>query len=286
MGQYATGSITISNVALLGYPPNSPSVAGTSSYTGSTSNFQIEAGASQNSPLVTYDTAVTTGGAQGQISWNAASNDTSRNVSRSLSTIPDSSEWWISLMVNRTSTGWSSTVPAGTNTANRFVVGGFANSLDSNNGIAIGYADVAADGIPDLVLRSNYQTLSTLATNPNANALQFVIVKLNLVLDAVTPTAANDTVSVWVNPGDITTETALGTPVLTVTQNVANSLKPFNSSRLISLGVTGVAKFDELRLATTLSGLTGLAAIPEANSFLVGATVSLVFAAGYRLRRR
>jgi len=247
-GQYATGNVTISNTAILGWPAPPPNVAGSTAYSGTTSNYQIEAGASQNSPLVDYDTEVTPGGAQGQLNWIGASGDFNRNVIRNLSPIPSSNQWWMSIMVNRTGAAWANTGTAN----NRFVVGGFANALDSLNGLAIGYSNVSGDGVPDLVLRSNYNVLTTLIPDAPGNTVQFVIVKL--IVDPV-GLAANDEVSVWVNPTNVSSVAALGAPLVTMMQDVANSLTPFTASRFVSLGVSGVAKFDELRLATRFGGL-------------------------------
>ena len=176
----------------------------------------------------------------------------------------------MSIMLNRNS--WVAT-------QNTAVVGGFANANDSNNGVAFGYSNATGDGVPDLVMRSNYTTLTPLVANVTANTLQFVIAKLNI------NTTGLDTITVWVNPSDVSSEGALGLPITTITTHeVSNNLNnPFTRSRFVSLGITGPAKFDELRLATSLGSLV---AIPEASSFLAGGAVSLLFAVGYRLRRR
>ena len=70
LGQYASGDIRASGTTLLGFTTGT----GTNQYAGTTGNFQIEAtvGAFQNSPAVEYDTEVTAGGTQRQITWAAA----------------------------------------------------------------------------------------------------------------------------------------------------------------------------------------------------------------------
>jgi hypothetical protein len=254
-GQYGTGDIRSSGTTVLGWPA-------LSQYTGSTSNFLIET-AFQNSPAVTYDTE----GPQGQVSWNGGTTVFNRNAVRALSPTTTSSTWWFSIMVNRLN--W-------TTTQNSFAVAGFTTDSSGSDGLQIGYSDATSDGIPSLVLRSD-NTLTTILDNAPSSTVQFVIAKLTL------STAGTDSISIWRNPADVSSEAALGaTSIPVLNQEISNLLNPFTHSRFESPGVSGFVKFDEIRLATDFESLV---AIPEASSFLAVGAVGMLFAAVRRFRR-
>ncbi|MEM6330409.1 MAG: hypothetical protein AAF790_09180 [Planctomycetota bacterium] len=189
-----------------------------------------------------------------------------RNITRQLNPTPASSEWWVSIMLNRLA--WED-APA----SNTYVVGGFTDA--GGNGLQIGYDDgVSGDGLPDLVLRSN-SINTVLAADAPANDNQLVLVRL------LVNAAGDDVIEVWADPPSVS---LLPAPTLVITdQNVTDSLTPFSQSRYESPGQSGVVYFDEVRLGTTFSAVTG---IPEPSGLLLSLAAGLPLAAWRRGGRR
>ena len=126
-------------------------------------------------------------------------------------------------------------------------MGGFTDG--SGNGLQVGYDDqLANDFVPDLVVRLGGVN-RVIETNAPAGSSRYVLLKLE-----INP-AGNDTVSVWNNPSSVD---PLGGPDFVWTDvNVSDSLAPFTQSKYQSPGQSGVAYFDEVRLATNFTGIIG-----------------------------
>ncbi len=210
------------------------------SHVGSTGNFQGNA-LGENSAVVSYEQ-------EGRMQWIGVGNfPFNRNITRQLNPTGDSSEWWMSIMVNRLT--W-----LGVPSANTYIVGGFTNV--AGNGIQIGYDDSAHDDVPDLVLRSNgISTVLTADSLPNDN--QLIIVQL------LVNQSGNDTMNVWVDPQALSANTPAS---LSITdQDLTSSLAPFTQSAYSSPGQSGVVFFDEIRLATSFESLTGIVSFDPAD---------------------
>ncbi len=204
-------------------------------HTGSTSNFQPNA-TGENSPAVTYEQG-------GRMQWLGVGNSPGdRNITRQLNPTQESSEWWFSIMVNRL--GWADPPAAADST---FVVGGFTDAF--GNGLQVGYDDDAGDGIPNLVLRTNFTNFPLIDNAaPNDNRLVLVKMEIN--------TAGNETLSIWADPDTLN---PLGVPTVVINdQDIFNTLNPFTQSKYESPGQSGPAFFDEIRLATTFESATGI----------------------------
>lgn len=253
-GEYTSpGDIRTMGAVTFGFVPTA--------HTGSTSNFSANT-TGEDSAAVSYEQG-------GRLQWGGSSGSTfNRNLEHSLQATPSSSEWWMSIMVNRLAWLPSGTLPSPS--ANTYAVGGFTDA--ANSGLQIGYDDSNGNNFPDLVLRTGGVSTVLTADAPSSDN-QFVIVKLDI------NTAGNDTISVWTDPSTVS---PLGAPSLVLnTFNVSDSLTPFTKSRYESPGQSGVTFFDEIRLATDLPSLIGVP-VPEPSSCVLLACA----AAGLALVRR
>jgi len=199
-------------------------------HTGTTANFQSNA-TGENNSAVTYEQG-------GRLQWIGVGDfPFDRKITRQLNPVPSSTEWWVSVMVNRL--GWSSS------SANTFAVGGFTGA--SGSGLQVGYDDqLANDFTPDLVVRLGGAN-RVIETDAPANSSRLVLMQL------LVNTTGNDTVSVWDNPSGVD---PLGAADFVWNDvNVTDSLTPFTQSNYESPGQSGVAYFDEVRLATNLAGV-------------------------------
>ncbi len=236
LGQYTAGlAIREQGAAALGWVGTDGIDGFAVQAMGTSGNFRGNAG-SENSPAVTYEQA-------GRMEWLGVGDDPfDRNITRQLNPIPQSSEWWFSIMVNRL--GWVDPPLATTST---FVVGGFTDA--TGNGLQVGYDDTAGDGTPNLVLRTNSENF-TLIENAAANDNRLVLVKLEI------NTSGNDTLSIWADPSTLN---PLGSPTVIIdNQDVFSELGPFTQSKFESPAQSGPAFFDEIRLATTFEDATGI----------------------------
>ncbi|MFN3168209.1 MAG: PEP-CTERM sorting domain-containing protein [Phycisphaeraceae bacterium] len=199
------------------------------SHTGSTGNFQAN-DLGENNAAVDYEQG-------GRMQWIGVGNfPFDRNITRQLNPTPSSSEWYFSIMVNRL--GWADV------DTHTYVVGGFTDA--NGSGLQVGYDETNDDFIPDLVLRMGGVN-RTLAADVGSNDNQLVLVKLEI------NESGNDTVSVWVDPASVFDPA----DVVFTDTNVSDSLTPFTQSKYESPGQSGVAYFDEIRLATTFQALHG-----------------------------
>ncbi|MEQ8835348.1 MAG: PEP-CTERM sorting domain-containing protein, partial [Lacipirellulaceae bacterium] len=219
-------------------------------HSGSTGNFQANA-LGEDSAAVAYEQG-------GRVQWLGVPNfPFDRNITRQLNPTPSSSEWWMSIMVNRLN--W------GNDPANdTYVVGGFTDA--GGNGLQVGYDNSAGqDANPDLVLRSNGIN-TVIAADTASSDNQYVLVKLEI--DPV----GNDTISVWADPSSVD---PLGTADVIITdQDLTSSLAPFTQSKYESPGQSGAAFFDEIRLSTDFDSIIQ---IPEPASLaLLGVAFGLV----------
>lgn len=250
-GEYTAGNdMRTMGAAALGWVGTSGIDGFGVSHSGSTGNFQANAGG-EDSAAVSYEQG-------GRVQWIGVGNfPFDRNITRQLNPTPSSSEWWMSIMVNRLN--W------GNDPANdTFIVGGFTDG--SGNGLQVGYDNsIGQDGAPDLVLRSNGIN-TVIAADTASSDNQYVLVKLD-----VNP-AGNDTISIWADPSSIN---PLGAADLVITdQDLTSSLTPFTQSKYESPGQSGVAFFDEIRLATDFNSIVG---IPEpATLTLLGLAFGLM----------
>ena len=239
-GEYTAGQdMRTMGAAALGWQGGPPDGFGVS-HAGSTGNFVANAG-NEDSPAVTYESG-------GRMQWLGVGNfPFDRNLTRQLNPLPDSSEWYFSIMVNRL--GWADPSPSVNNT---YAVGGFTDG--SGSGLQVGYSDEDQDGQPDLVLRMG-GTNRVLAADTASSDNQYVLVKLTV------NESGNDNVEVFVDPLSLTAATVAD---LTFTDtNVTDSLAPFTQSKYESPGQSGSVFFDEIRLGTTFEAVTE---IPEPTS--------------------
>ncbi|MEO0587846.1 MAG: PEP-CTERM sorting domain-containing protein [Planctomycetota bacterium] len=214
-------------------------------HSGSTGNFQADS-LGENSSFVDYEQG-------GRMRWLGVGNFAfDRNLERQLNPTPSSSEWYMSIMVNRL--GWANSA------TNTWAVGGFTDN--ANSGIQIGYDDqLNNDFTPDLVARIGGQNF-TLVTDTASSTSFYAIAKLTL------NTSGNDLVEVWVNQNP----DSLGAPDLSVNSvNVSDSLTPFTQSRYESPGQSGTTFFDEVLLATSLEGIANPVPEPATLALLAGA---------------
>ena len=249
-GEYTAGNdMRTMGAAALGWQGGPPDGFGIA-HSGSTGNFQANA-LGEDSAAVSYEQG-------GRVQWIGVGNfPFNRNITRQLNPTPNSNEWWMSIMVNRLN--WAND-PAN----DTYVVGGFTDA--SGNGLQIGYDNsVGLDAAPDLVLRSNGVN-TVLAADTASSDNQYVLVKLDVDV------AGNDTVSVWVDPASVN---PLGAADVVISdQDLTSSLAPFTQSKYESPGKSGVAFFDEIRLATTFQAVTE---VPEpATLAFVGLGVCLL----------
>lgn len=257
-GQYTDGNdMRTMGAAAMGWAGNGLDGFGIA-HSGSTGNFQANSGG-EDSAAVDYEQ-------DGRMQWIGVGNfPFARQISRQLNPTPSSGEWWMSIMTNRLNWG-------GDPTADTFVVGGFTDAAGS--GLQVGYDNSAGqDAAPDLVLRSNGVN-TVLAADTASSDNQFVIVKLDV------NTSGNDVISVWADPASVG---SLGVPDVVISdQDLTSSLTPFTQSKYESPGQSGVAFFDEIRLATDFNSLIG---IPEPASLaLIGLGCALLGIAGRRVR--
>lgn len=232
-GEYSPGvDMRTMGAAALGWVGTSGLDGFGVAHTGSTSNFQANA-AGEDSAAVSYEQG-------GRLQWLGAGSAFDRNLERQLNPTVASSEWWMSIMVNRL---------AWTAANNSYAVGGFTN--DANNGLQVGYDNSAGDTAPDLILRVGGQNI-VLAADTASSDNQLVIVRLDVV-------AGLDTISVWIDPDNVNDAADL---VLT-NIDLTDSQTPFTQSRYESPGSSGNTFFDELRLATTFEDVNG---VPEPGS--------------------
>ncbi|MEM6333067.1 MAG: PEP-CTERM sorting domain-containing protein [Planctomycetota bacterium] len=248
LGEYTTGgNIAGQGAAAFGWVGTSGVDGFGIGHAGSTSNFSANAGG-EDSALVDYEQG-------GRLEWGGVGPfPFDRNLRRTLNPTPSSSEWYMSIMVNRL--GWADS------TSNTWAVGGFTDA--TNSGIQIGYDDqLNNDFTPDLVARIGGQNFQIIADAPSSTSF-YAIAKLTL------NTSGNDLVEVWVNQDP----NALGAPDLSVNSvNVSDSLTPFTQSRYESPGQSGVTFFDEVLLATSLDGIAN--PVPEPASLALLAAAGL-----------
>jgi hypothetical protein len=197
-----------------------------------TANFQPNA-TGENNATATFERG-------GRLQWLGVPDfPADRTATRQLKPMPGSSEWWISILVNRS--GWTSSA------ANTYIVGGFTDS--SGDGLQVGYDDqLTNDSVPDLVVRVGGAN-RVIEVDAPANSSRWILIQL-LVNES-----GNDTVSIWNNPSAVD---PLGpADIVWVDVNVSDSSSPFTQSKYESPGQSGVAYFDEVRLATSLDGILG-----------------------------
>ncbi|MFN3168208.1 MAG: PEP-CTERM sorting domain-containing protein [Phycisphaeraceae bacterium] len=234
-GEYTAGSdMRTMGAAALGWvggPPDGFGVA----HSGSTGNFVANA-VGEDSAAVSYEQG-------GRMQWLGVGNfPFNRNLTRQLNPTPASTEWWMSIQVNRL--GWADSA------TNTFAVGGFTDG--AGNGLQVGYDDTAGNNIPDLVLRTNGTNI-VLASDVPSSDNQLVIIKMDVDV------AGNETLSIWVDPASV-----FDAPdIVDSTLDITSSTTPFTQSKYESPGQSGVVFFDEVRLATSFEGATG---VPEPTS--------------------
>lgn len=258
LGQYTDGQdIRSKNTVVTGFAATG--------YAGTTANFQ-----GSNTALAT---AAAIDEAGGSMKWLGVTSTTpfDRNVTRQLPSAvaaTSSNQWWFSSIVSRTATGWGIA-------GQTYVVGGVTAA--DGNGLQIGFDNTAQDANPDLVLRLNGVN-TVLAANIAANSSQYVVIGLQV------NTSGNDLISVWINPASLTAATPADLTISTL--NITDSLTPFTQSKYQSPAISGEAFFDEFRLGTTATAVTGVALlIPEPASLALLGLGGLCLLAGRRQHR-
>ena len=254
-GEYSAGvDMRTMGAAAFGWVgTGTPSIDGFGvAHSGNTSNFQGNS-TGEDAAVVGYEQG-------GRMQWIGAPSAFDRNITRQLNAIPSSSEWWMSIQLNRLGAGW-----AGQN-ASTYVVGGFTDA--NGSGLQFGYDDTAADGDPDIILRTGGAN-TVLAADSASSANIYMLAQL-----LVNPTG-NDTLNIWVDP--VTLDPAPLADFSLTTLNITDSLTPFTQSKYESPGVTGNVFFDEIRLGTTFEAVTE---IPEPT------TLALMGLAGTALLAR
>ena len=188
------------------------------------------------------DFAATDGEVGGSALWDAYAADW-RNVSRLLDspvTVSTNDEYWMAVMVQASGTldttgtalgGFTDrNAPSGTNPQGYWV--GFRN-----NNLVLGHR-----------VSGNAVTYETLSSGITLDSTYLVIVK-----SIVNASDSQEALSVWVNPTDVSSEAALGTPV-----SIANIDQSLFGTAFTQLSFYGDSlgmevRFDELALGTSLS---------------------------------
>jgi PEP-CTERM motif len=289
MGQYVAGASLFS-----GQPANltTPGFAN-GGYThglGFTSNF-----ASSASGLI--NAADGADASTGSVQWIGVNDTTNRSVARNLSTFNEGTTGtiWISQLMMNSST-------SNPTTTGGFVLSGFANTTfpafgtTTGNlfGMYFGFSDSSGTANEaDLVIRargtaggatSTDTVLVNGANNATAGNTYLVVAAVN-----INSNGSLDHVSYWVNPTDLSSQTALTNTALTsggfdtlAFQGAAVGNGDFTRLNYAEQGWAGDAFFDEARLGTTLASI---GPVPEPTSMVllgVGSLAALVV----RSRRR
>jgi hypothetical protein len=252
---------------------------------GGTANFQT-----QSSGLAS-STAQSDSVSSGKVAWiSTAAYTGTKNIAQNLSSVPTSSVYYESFLVNEGTWGTGATVAA------RSILTGFGNSNvpvasgTNASGVVTGaYVGFAQDGSSastaaggSLVLRYDSSSTNTMQditlVDGTANTVQgntyLVVVEMD-----VPSTTGPGNLEYWVNPTDSTSDATL-TSTAAISGSVSNAYDFSNASspggsfaRLNYLGQSwgnstgSSAYFDEPRLSSDLAGLgLTVAAVPEPAS--------------------
>jgi len=201
------------------------------------------------------------------------------NVSRNLKQTVDSGTFWFSYLTDRNNDTHRTTSLAffGTsngvtgqpgNTPERFSIGQIGTATAGNVNTTGNFALLMNNTNPANV------TQSATPINYGNNVTHLVVGRVEFNNGAANVQNFNDTVTVWIDPTDVTSVAALGTPNL---QTSAFELTSFHSIRLFSgnqaaaidgapIKVAVSADFDEIRIGATLQDATS---VPEPTTLVL-----------------
>jgi hypothetical protein len=289
-GQYTAATALATQYATVIIPGFTTGGGGTG-----TAQFQ-----SQTNGLVsTADQATASG--SGKVGYlNPAATTLTRSTAHNLATVPNSSVYYESYLVNEGT--WNA---ASAGAAARSILVGFGNATTPTaagttaaaTGLFVGFAqDGSAGQYTDggnLVIRYDSNASNTIAdvdvldgsTATVQNVTNLVVAEIDV------PASGLDTVNWWLNPSDGTSDATLTSTAATsgtfqgAIVNDANPGSSFTRLNYISQGwgdSSGAgAYFDEPRLSSDLAGL-GLTVVPEPASL----GMVCAGAAGFLIRRR
>jgi len=221
--------------------------------------------------------------------------NSTNNVSRNFKQVVDTGTFWFSYLTDRNNDTHRTTSVAFFGPSNgvsgqpgnvpeRFSIGQLGTGTSGNVNTMGNFALLMNNTNPANVVQS------ATPVNYGTNITHLVVGRVEFDNGAANVQGFNDTITVWIDPTDVTSIAALGTPNLTTN---GFELTSFNSIRLFSgnqaaavdgapIKVAVSADFDEIRIGSTL--LQAITTIPEPTSLAL-AGIGAVFYGCRRCRR-
>jgi len=221
--------------------------------------------------------------------------NSTNNVSRNFKQTVDAGTFWFSYLTDRNNDTHRTTSLAffgaangvsgqPGNTPERFSIGQIGTGTAGNVNTTGNFALLMNNTNPANV------TQSATPINYGTNVTHLVVGRVEFNNGAANVQNFNDTVTVWIDPTDVTSVAALGTPNL---QTSAFELTSFHSIRLFSgnqaaavdgapIKVAVSADFDEIRIGATLQD--AITTVPEPTSLLLAAIGAMLCGCGARRR--
>lgn len=254
-----------------GSDPQNPTIPGFTGpwNTGGTGLWRSVAGGLSHPAIVSYG-----GAAQFQFATEVGERDVKRNLT-SPPTIATGNTYWMAALVrlNENDPDFDG-----------YAYAGFASDLDDDGGTQGLRVGVEGDGSEmDLVFRhrisgSAQETVSLLdGISPGDTHLVVIEAMINSDLGGG-GVNGNDNINIWVDPGSVANEAALGTPDFSL-----EDFSLFNNAGLQFLtlegsDITGAGvAFDEIMLGDELADVVTAAAVPEPGSFALWGLSAMAF---------